>query len=144
LLPLLFVHLKVISELFDLLHSLLLLRLMNLPLLLASIHLRLVFGHHSTIRERLRAAILTYHTLMDTFFDGAAISLVTVARPAALFGKLKVLWNRSTRLFCIVASTSSQLAVGDTSFVHTEAYEVLLDGFSNRRMLAILEGLVSS
>jgi hypothetical protein len=81
---------------------------------------------------------------MNTFFDGAAISLVTVARPATLFGKLKVLWDRSTRLFCIVASTSSQLAVGDTTFVHTEAYEVFLDGFSNRRMLAILEGLVSS
>jgi len=117
---------------------------MNLSLLLASIHFRLVFSHNSTIRERLRTAILAYHTLMDTFFDCTAISLVTVARPAALFGKLKVLWDRSTRLLCIIASTSSQLAVGDTTFVHTEAYEVLLNGFSNRRMLAILEGLVSS
>jgi hypothetical protein len=81
---------------------------------------------------------------MDTFFDGTAIPLVTVARPTTLFGKLKILWDRSTRLLCIIASTSSQLAVGDTTFVHTETYEVLLDGFSNRRMLAILEGLVSS
>jgi hypothetical protein len=79
LLSLLFVHLKVFSEFLDLLHGLLLLSLMDLPLLLASIHLRLVFSHHSTIRERLRAAILTNHTLMNTFFDGTAISFVMVA-----------------------------------------------------------------
>ena len=79
MLSLLFVHLKVVSELLDLLHGLLLLSLMDLPLLLASIHLRLVFSHHSTIGERLRATILANNTLMNTFFDGTAVPFVTVA-----------------------------------------------------------------